>query len=75
MTPKGPRYSAGAVGLGSHVSKWLGAPQRKTNTTDLARAVAAARAGSTELPRPNASGSDEPNRKNERRETPLHVRA
>ena len=34
---KGPRISAGALGLGSKVSRWLGAPHSQRSRTDLAR--------------------------------------
>src|SRR5262249_13813730 len=43
MVVNGPRYSAGALGLGSKVSRWLGAPQSQSSRTELAR-------GDPELP-------------------------
>ncbi len=33
MVEKGPRTSAGASGLGSHISIWLGPPESQNNTT------------------------------------------
>src|SRR5271166_3682919 len=42
MVPKGPRYSSGAFGLGSKVSRWLGAPHNQRSRIDLARRGAAA---------------------------------
>src|SRR5438046_2464683 len=71
----GPRYSAGAFGFGSKVSRWLGAPQRKTKTTDLARPPVAARPIAAAPGKPSASGTEAPQRKNDRRVTPEQVRA
>ena len=36
MVEKGPRNSAGALGLGSKVSNWAGPPQSQTKITDFA---------------------------------------
>jgi len=75
MTPNGPLYSAGAFGFGSNVSKWLGAPQRKTKITDLAFAVSAAPAALCTSGIPNATGSEAPIFRNDLRVTPLQVLA
>jgi hypothetical protein len=42
MVANGPRTSAGALGLGSNVSRWLGAPHSHSTMTDRARAFGAA---------------------------------
>src|SRR5258708_6347560 len=34
MVPNSPRYSAGALGLGSHISMWLGPPRIHRMMTD-----------------------------------------
>src|SRR5262245_65757690 len=39
MVPNSPRYSAGAFGLGSHMSRWLGPPRIHRIITDGLRAV------------------------------------
>ena len=44
-----PRTSAGASGLGSHKSMWLGAPPLKIKMTDLAFGVAEAHRGQIRL--------------------------
>ena len=70
ITPNGPRYSAGALGFGSQVSRWLGAPHRKTNRTDFAFAGAAPNA---EPPvAPSANGTVPANCRNDLRPTPVH---
>ena len=35
MLLKGPRTSAGASGLGSHMSRWLGPPESQKSRTDF----------------------------------------
>src|SRR5262245_23393 len=41
MVANGPRYSAGAFGLGSKVSRWLGPPPSHSNRMDWAFGVPA----------------------------------
>src|SRR5262249_7726090 len=44
LVPNSPRYSAGASGLGSHISMWLGPPRIHNRMTELTRAGALGRA-------------------------------
>src|SRR5689334_13096328 len=37
IVPNGPRTSAGASGLGSHMSMWLGPPESQKTITDFGR--------------------------------------
>ena len=42
IVANGPRYSAGALGLGSNRSRWLGPPPSQTSRIDLAFGASAA---------------------------------
>ena len=74
IAANGPRNSAGALGLGSNKSKWLGPPTSQINITDRAfRASTACTNGA--LPKiPAAKGNPAPNRRNERRVRPWQSR-
>ena len=60
MVEKGPRTSAGASGLGSHISIWLGPPESQNSTTaffllpgaTLAAGEKPARGSAAKLPNP-----------------------
>src|SRR5262249_24981356 len=75
MVAKGPRYSAGALGLGSKVSRWLGAPQSQSRSTDLARTAPYRALSSARLEVLRANGASSPARKNARRLMPWQTRA
>src|SRR5262245_40841528 len=57
MVPNSPRYSAGASGLGSHMSMWLGPPRIHRMMTELRRVAAAEFACASWR---NSSASDRP---------------
>ena len=67
MTPNSPRYSAGASGLGSHMSMWLGPPRIHRMMTDgrrvagrrSARASLAQQLGERQPGRAEDAGLDE----------------
>ena len=60
MVEKGPRTSAGASGLGSHISIWLGPPESQNSTTaffllpgaTLAAGAKPAKGSAAKLPSP-----------------------
>src|SRR4051812_18259669 len=77
MASNSPLYSAGASGLGSNVSKWVGPPSIQTRMHDFALAVGVFTASAaTPLARnavtsPPPSSVPSPSWRQSRRETPL----
>src|SRR5437899_9381461 len=74
MAWNGPRYSSGASGLGSHVSRWLGPPHRKTKSTDFTRGGRRSAARPAAPPSPSPRGTDPARRKKDRRPIVPQVR-
>ena len=69
IVANGPRYSAGALGLGSKRSRWLGPPPSQTRRIDLALGDSAA-ASVPSMAAFRANGAAIPARRNVRRFTP-----
>src|SRR6266849_6491985 len=70
MVEKGPRYSDGALGLGSNMSTWLGPPPSQMRRIDLALGASAAAKDVRELAKGAASAA----RTNVRRVIPWQSR-
>ena len=86
IVPNGPRTSAGASGLGSHMSRWLGPPESQKTMTDFGpppRLVPPEGAAASAWSRinwaaDNPATPESPARKNHRRDgepTPMTSRA
>ena len=68
MGLKGPRYSAGAAGLRSYVSRWLGPPHIQNKMTDVSAGTAASTARTVSRPgRVNPPQLSSPARRKSRR--------
>src|SRR6516162_3914183 len=75
IVASGPRYSAGALGLGSNRSRWLGPPPSQTRRIDRARPFPEVASGDWPFAgMPAAKGAAAPILRNARRDNPWHVR-